>query len=193
MHGRSHIQWLTRRYQPKRIAFQFKLSLAAPDLKKKVWWNCVQKVFSQKFWLDDVYKLRKCYANIDSARSAWSNKSLMVLRYFYSISTVLTPTQQKWLVLVFILPLFLAMNLPEVISMSRNSFDTPVWHHQIWNGAIWLELHKFLQRQTFSTQFHQTLFEGRAPRDYFELAWLKMGPFLKAFIHWKLVKAWTRF
>ena len=40
-----------------------------PTLKKRVWWNCIQKVFGQEFWLDDIYKLCKCYANIDSANT----------------------------------------------------------------------------------------------------------------------------
>ena len=50
---------------------------------------------------------------------------------------------------------FLAINLLEVISTSHKSLDRSVWHHQIWNEAIWLEL------QTFCTQFHQTLFSWR--------------------------------
>ena len=60
-------------------------SLAAPDPQKRVGWNCVQKVFGREFWLDEVYRLRKCYANIHSARSAETNKKL-------DGTTLITPT-----------------------------------------------------------------------------------------------------
>ena len=98
--------------------------------------------------------------------------------WYYFISTVLTPIQKKWLVLESIFATVLVINLPEVISTSHDPFDRPVWHHQIWNGAIWLELRKFLQRQTFSIQFHQTLFWGSgAVRLDFQQHWLLVpGP-----------------
>ena len=54
---------------------------------------CVLKVFSQEF-------LRKRNAIIDSARSAWSNKSLMALLYFYSINP--NPTEMISFILVSI-------------------------------------------------------------------------------------------
>jgi len=55
-----------------------------PTLRqKRVWWNRIQNVLDRNFdWMTFTG-----YANIDSARSTRSNKSLMVLLYFYSIKS----------------------------------------------------------------------------------------------------------
>ena len=126
--------------------------MAPNPLRKEGLIKLCRKSFGQECWLDDVYRLCKCYAYINSARSAWSK--LMILLY----STAFNPTQQNDWYLCPFSPLLLVINLPEVISTSHKFFDRPVWHHKIWNGAIWLELLKLRQRQTFSIQFFQNLF-----------------------------------
>ena len=98
--------------------FHLSTSLVGPDpQKKRGSGETVYKKFSVRNF-DDVYRLPRCYANIDSAGSAWSNKNF--------ISTVLIPTQQKWLILVSTFAtVILAINLLEVISTSHDSFDRP--------------------------------------------------------------------
>ena len=122
------------------------------------------KVFSQEFWLNDVYRLRKCYVNIDSARSAWSNKSLMVLLYFYNINP--NPTKMIGFYCPFS-PLFLAINLPEVISTSRDSFDRPVWHHLKWSNLIGAAQIPAAPN-FFYTVSPDPFFEGRVPNTTFD-------------------------
>ena len=118
------------------------VSLAVANPQKRVWWlwwNCVRNFFNWEFWLDDVYRLyvRKCYTNINSTKSTWSNNSLMVLLY---------SNPKKWWIAFSIFALILGDKL------SRNSSGC-FRHHQIWNGVIWLELPKFQQHQTFVHSF----------------------------------------
>ena len=82
--------------------------------------------------------------------------------WYYFISTVLNPTNRNDWVLYPFFATVLAINVPEVISTSRDSFDRPMWHHQIWSD--W-SCANSCSAKLFLHSFTRPLFEGQAPRD----------------------------
>ena len=109
--------------------------------------------YPQKWSCETVYEkvnfMFTGYMSVMPATIQLDSLEAIVTLWWYFICRVLDPTQ--WQIAVSIFIITQVINFLKVMNVSHKSF---VWHHQIWNGVIWLERPKFWQHQTISTQFH---------------------------------------